>query len=124
MSGSMDAAEREATLGAAIDLFDAGRYLAAHELFEELWESTEGPEGDFFKGLLQAAVALHHLEGGNLEGAARLHSGHRRFLAGYQPVHAGIEVTRFLAEMQAFLRPALEAQASPPSAERPRLRSR
>ena len=120
----MDATEREATLGAAIDLFDAGRFLAAHELFEELWESTEGPEADFFKGLLQAAVALHHLERGNLEGVARLHSGLRRFLAGYQPVHGGVEVTRFLAEMQAFLRPALEGRAEHTPAERPRLRAR
>lgn len=120
----MDATERQATLGAAIDLFDAGRFLAAHELFEELWESTEGPEADFFKGLLQAAVALHHLAGGNLEGAARLHSGMRRFLAGYQPAHGGIEITRFLAEMQAFLRPALEGRAGNAPAERPRLRPR
>ena len=107
----MESAEREALLCAGIELFDAGRYLAAHELFEELWESTEGAEGDFFKGLIQAAIALHHFQAGNLDGAAKLYSGHRRCLAGYLPVHAGIDLERFLGEMQAFLRPALERRA-------------
>ncbi len=107
----MDAAEREAILGAGIQLFDAGRYLAAHELFEELWESTEGAEADFFKGLIQAAIALHHFQAGNLEGAAKLYSGHRRCLSGYLPTHAGLDLERFLVEMQACLRPVLEKRA-------------
>jgi hypothetical protein len=115
----------EATLQAGIELFDAGRYLAAHELFEELWEATEGSEADFFKGLLQAAVALHHFESGNLEGAARLYTGHRRCLAAYQPAHAGLDVTRFLADMQGFLRPVLDptpGESVPfPAHRRPRI---
>ena len=107
----MDAGEREATLRAAVGLFDVGRYLAAHELFEELWEETEGPDSDFFKGLVQASVALHHFQSGNLDGAAKLYSGHRRCLAGYLPTHAGLDVARFLADMQAFLRPVVERRA-------------
>jgi predicted metal-dependent hydrolase len=104
----LDPAEREASLRAGVALFDAGRYLAAHELFEELWEGTEGPENDFFKGLVQAAIALHHFESGNLEGAVKLHAGHRRYLASYLPAHAGLDLARFLADMQAFFRPLLE----------------
>lgn len=121
----MDAVEREPTLRAGIELFDAGRYLAAHELFEELWEASEGGEADFFKGLVQAAIALHHFQSGNLEGAAKLYSGHRRCLARYQPVHAGLDVERFLGEMQSFLRPVLEHRAGAaipfPVERRPRL---
>ena len=121
----MDKDERNATLRAGVTLFDQGSYLAAHELFEELWEATEGPDSEFFKGLLQASIALHHFESGNLEGAAKLYSGHRRCLATYQPEHDGIQVTRFLMEMQAFLRPALDARnGCSPSARavrRPRL---
>lgn len=112
----MDPAEREATLRAGLDLFDAGRYLAAHELFEELWEATEGPDSDFFKGLVQAAVALHHFESGNLEGAAKLYGGHRRCLGPYLPMHAGLDVARFLADMQTFLAPVLERRAGAPVA--------
>jgi predicted metal-dependent hydrolase len=107
----MPSGESAATLRAAFALFDAGRYLAAHELFEELWEDTHGAEADFFKGMLQAAIALHHFATGNLEGAAKLYSGHRSCLAGYLPTHAGIDVERFLADMQAFLRPVLDRRA-------------
>ena len=102
--------ERAAALQAGIECFNAGHYLAAHELFEELWESTEGAESDFFKGFIQAAIALHHFESGNLEGAAKLYSGHRRCLAAFLPTHAGIDVERFLANMQACLRPVVERQ--------------
>jgi predicted metal-dependent hydrolase len=119
--------EREATLQAACGLFDAGRFLAAHELFEELWEATQGPDADFFKGLLQAAVALHHFEGGNLEGARRLHSGHRRCLSPYLPAHEGVDLARFLAEMSAYLEPALarrKGAGTEPRAPRPRLERR
>jgi predicted metal-dependent hydrolase len=121
----MDAAEREATLEAAIDLFDGGSYLAAHELFEELWEDTHGGESAFFQGLLQAAVALHHLGNGNRAGAEQLHAGARRSLAAYLPRHADLDLARFLVELRAALgpgatsRPRLRAPESRPgSAER------
>ena len=120
----MDPAEREAILRAGIELFDACRYLAAHELFEELWESTEGGEGDFFKGLIQAAIALHHFQSGNLEGAAKLYSGHRRCLAAYLPAHAGLDLERFLGDMQTFLRPVLEQRPGEAVPFRPEERPR
>ena len=88
--------EQSATLRAGVELFNSGRYLAAHELFEELWEGTEGRDSDFYKGLVQAAVALHHFEQGNLAGAAQLHGALRRCLAGYLPVHGGLDLAGFL----------------------------
>ena len=96
---------------AAIELFDGGRYLAAHELLEELWEETEGAEANFYKGLIQAAIALHHFREGNLEGAAQLFAGHRRYLARYLPRHRELDVEAFLADMQRFLRPVLDRRA-------------
>jgi len=115
--------ERSAALSGGIELFNAGRYLAAHELFEELWEATQGGDSDFFKGLVQAAVALHHFESGNLEGAQKLHSGLRRCLAGYLPAHAGLDVARFLTELQVFLplRGPIGAEAAFRFEARPRL---
>jgi hypothetical protein len=104
----MDACERGAAFSAAGMLFDQGLYLAAHELFEELWEASEGGDADFYKGLIQAAIALHHFQAGNLEGAAKLYLGHRRCLAPFAPRHGGLDLARFLGEMQACLRPILE----------------
>jgi predicted metal-dependent hydrolase len=109
-----------------IELFNAGDYLAAHEEFEHVWLSNEGADADFFKGLVQACVALHHYREGNLEGAARLHAGHRMYLAAFLPRHRGIDVAGFLEEMSSTLRPVVRRgpESSPVFGEesRPRLR--
>jgi predicted metal-dependent hydrolase len=90
--------------------FNDGRYLDAHEEIEELWEATHDESSDFYKGLIQAAICLHHFHEGNLPGARKLYSGHRRYLAGYLPAHRGIDVAAFLDDMQSFLRPVLRAR--------------
>lgn len=92
-------------LARGIDLFNAGEYEDAHEEFEMLWLSTQGPDSDFYKGLVQAAIALHHFQRGNLEGAAKLYTSHRRYLAAYLPAHRRIDIRALLEEMQAILRP-------------------
>ena len=118
------AADRSFALG--IERFDAGRYEEAHEAFEKLWLSTQGPDSDFYKGLVQASIALHHFREGNLEGAAKLHSGHRSLLAPYLPKHHGIDLAVFLREMQDVLgpvvrrRPDIDPRFDPE--RRPRLR--
>src|SRR5262249_49466194 len=56
-------------LTAGINFFNAGRYFEAHEAWEDLWRPTQGPLRLFYQGLVQAAVGLHHLAHGNLNGA-------------------------------------------------------
>jgi predicted metal-dependent hydrolase len=113
-------------LARAVQLFDEGRYHEAHEVLDELWEATQGVDADFLKGLIQACIAMHHFQQGNLEGARKLYSGHRRYLGPYLPAHRGIDLEGFLAEMQRALRAVLfGAGDAPPAfdpAERPRLR--
>ena len=92
-------------LARGIDLFNAGEYEEAHEEFEMVWLSTHGPESDFYKGLVQAAIALHHFQRGNLAGAAQLYTSHRRYLAAYLPVHRRLDIQALLGEMQAVLGP-------------------
>jgi hypothetical protein len=87
--------------------FNAGEYEAAHEEFEQVWLSTQGGDSDFFKGLIQACIAMHHFQRGNLEGASKLYAGHRRYLAAYRPRHLGIDVAALLDEMQRVLKPAM-----------------
>jgi predicted metal-dependent hydrolase len=53
-----------------INFFNGGRYFEAHEVWEDMWRSTRGPLRLFYQGLVQAAVGLHHLRQGNLNGAA------------------------------------------------------
>ena len=55
-----------------VDLFNAGEWYAAHDLFEELWHETADPERRSLQGILQVAVAQLHLQRGNRRGATIL----------------------------------------------------
>jgi len=52
-----------------IIFFNLGQYFEAHEAWEDLWRKTQGPLRFFYQGLVQAAVGLHHLNKGNLNGS-------------------------------------------------------
>ena len=55
-----------------VELFNAGEWYAAHDLFEELWHETADPERRSLQGILQVAVAQLHLQRGNRRGATIL----------------------------------------------------
>lgn len=124
----MNDAEIAAGLRRAAELFNAAQYHEAHEVLDELWESASARDSDFFKGLIQAAIALHHYSLGNADGARKLYSGHRQYLGPYLPSHRGLDVAQFLARMQACLAGVLRARpgSEPPfdPAQRPLLEFR
>jgi uncharacterized protein len=93
-----------------VRLFNAAEYHAAHEEIEKCWLATQGPDSDFYKGLIQAAICLHHFRRDNHEGARKLYSGHRKLLGPYLPEHHGIDLAAFLAEMQRVLGPVMRKQ--------------
>lgn len=64
--------ELEELIRRGADLFNRGQYYECHELFEEAWMGAEGAQRLFLQGVIQLAVALHHLTGGNVVGARRL----------------------------------------------------
>lgn len=66
----MGEAELKRLLEAGLRLFNGGQYFEAHEAWEDLWKSTEGPYSLLFKGLAQLSVSLEHARRGNLRGAA------------------------------------------------------
>lgn len=63
---------RETRLAQARALFEAGLYFEVHEVLEPEWLEAEGAPKVWLQGLIQAAVALHHYEAGNLRGAGSL----------------------------------------------------
>ena len=93
-------------------LFDQGEYHAAHEELERCWLANEGADEGFFKGLIQAAIGMHHYQRGNLEGALKLHTGTRRLLGPFLPRHRGVDLTTFLEEMQRVMKPLLRGESS------------
>jgi predicted metal-dependent hydrolase len=57
-------------LAVGLAAFEARDFHAAHEAWEEVWRQMEaGHDRDALQGLIQAAVALHHLAQGNPVGA-------------------------------------------------------
>ena len=55
------------------DCFNRGLFYEAHEVLEELWlQDKHGPNGAFYKGLIQLAGAFVHLQKKRLRPAAAL----------------------------------------------------
>ena len=93
----------EEALAEGVRLFNEGQYEESHEEFEHGWLSSEASDSEFFKGLVQAGICLHKLQQGQQDGAQKLHSGTRRYLAAYLPSHRGVDVGGLLEKMRSFL---------------------
>ena len=92
---------RNAALAAFMLAFAEGNFFEAHEILEEFWVGYQGSDRDFYRGLIQAAVALHHLSAGNAVGARGVAVRARKNLAPYAPRHASIELDAILKPLEA-----------------------
>ncbi len=100
-----------------IEQFNRRRYFDSHESWEGLWIVEPEPKRSFYKGLIQAAVALYHLERGNSHGARKLLQGSRRYLTAFRPTYLGLDVDRFLISLERFVERTLagpHAAGAPP----------
>lgn len=96
----MNAADYEPLYLQGIELFNRCDFFESHEAWEEIWQQDFGPDRKFYQGLIQAAVALHHFGNGNIRGAKKVYYGSRGYLEPYRPKHLGLNVDKFLDEMQ------------------------
>jgi predicted metal-dependent hydrolase len=92
---------------AGIIFFNAGRYFEAHEAWEDLWRESRGPLRFYYQGLVQAAVGLHHLGRGNLNGATAQLQKSLAKLEQYPEKFCRIDNRGFVAD----LRKVLESRA-------------
>ena len=102
-------------------LFNAGKFYEAHEAWEDVWRPMKGAERDFFRGLIQLAVAMKKAREGNPAGVVRLLERADGLLAPYEPAHRDIDVTALRrrmsslrAEAEAWERGAAKALSSAP----------
>ena len=86
-----------------IDEFNAGEYYACHDTLEALWMDSIDPDKKFYQGVLQIAVACYHLHNRNWRGAVTLLGEGIGRLPYYQPVYAGIDVTRLIEDSRNLL---------------------
>jgi predicted metal-dependent hydrolase len=98
---STDADEHDPLYLKGIAYFNACEFFEAHEVWEELWKSYSGELRLFYKGLIQAAVALHHFGNGNIRGARKVYGTSRGYLSQYQPECSGLDVHKFLRDLDA-----------------------
>jgi predicted metal-dependent hydrolase len=70
-------------------------------VWEELWKEYSGELRLFYKGLIQAAVALHHFGNGNIRGARKVYGSSRGYLDQYRPLREGLDLDKFLREFDA-----------------------
>jgi hypothetical protein len=111
-----------AALRLAQQLVDDERPFAAHEVLEEVWRRTTGPDRELWRGLAQLAVGLTHLQRGNVRGGRELlRRGARRIreaAAGRSswPVGPGLAVP-----VGALAASALDLAEDPPTGDTPKL---
>jgi predicted metal-dependent hydrolase len=103
---------------AGILFFNRRDFFEAHEVWEDLWHETSGPERRFIQALIQAAVALFHFGNGNVRGAARLYRSSLDYMKPYFPAYLGLDVAAFWERMGQCCAALLTA-AEPPRDARP-----
>ena len=85
-----------------VRLFNQANFFEAHELWEDKWNKAEGEERIFYQGLIQAAVALCHVQRGNYAGAISVYLKSWPKLAGFPAVWMGIELEQFRGELRRY----------------------
>ncbi len=100
-----------------IEYFNNCDFFEAHEAWEELWADYQGSSRQFYQGLIQVAVCLHHFGNGNIRGARKLYHSSRKYLEQYAPHHSGIDLDKLLAELQTCCAEILSSQEEFPQIE-------
>ena len=91
----------------AIREFNGREWFECHETVEELWIGEEGEVRDFYQGIIQIAVALHHWKNGNFGGAVSLLKGGAGYLGRVAEQCQWVDVAALIADADR-IRTALE----------------
>lgn len=90
---------RDTALSKAALLFNHHLFFEVHEVLEAQWREERDPARLFLQGLIQVAVAFHHLERRNFRGAvALLHDGLEKLMP-QRPAFLGVELHEFVAQL-------------------------
>jgi predicted metal-dependent hydrolase len=80
-----------------IRCFNEQKFYEAHDVLEALWlKDRHGPDGDFFKGLIQFAGGFVHLQKQRPRPAWKLFRLCTIYLAKYPSPHLALDVTNLL----------------------------
>jgi predicted metal-dependent hydrolase len=82
----------------AIREFNGREWFECHETVEDLWIGEEGEVRDFYQGIIQIAVALHHWRNGNFGGAVSLLKGGAGYLGHVAGECQWVDVAALIAD--------------------------
>ena len=84
-----------------INLFNNGQFFAAHEVLEDLWRGVSAgqPLRLQMQGMVQLAVAFHHVSTGNMVGARSVLERAARNLDGADASFPGLDIDRLREEL-------------------------
>ena len=91
----------------AIREFNSRKWFECHETVEDLWIGETGETRDFYQGIIQIAVALHHWRNGNFKGAVSLLKGGVGYLGRVAEECQWVDVAALIADADR-MRAALE----------------
>ena len=113
-----DAAAADSVDGAlqrAAALWNHRLFFEVHEVLEEVWQCTGGAERQALQGVIQIAVAFHHLAHGNVRGARKLLVEGRERLAAHARALPSLDAAALL-EASAYWETALASGSVPTEA--------
>jgi len=87
------------------ECFNQGLFFEAHEVLEHIWlADRSGPDGNFYKGLIQLTGAFVHLQKDRLRPAAALFKLAQTNLRNYPSPHRDLDVAVVLGVIESWLR--------------------
>ena len=100
-----------------IGYFNECEFFEAHEVWEELWTEYRGDLREFYQGLIQVAVALHHFGNGNIRGARKVYHSSSRYLERYRPTEQGLDLEALLQQLESCFAQVLASDEEFPKIE-------
>jgi hypothetical protein len=95
-------------------LWSEGLFFEVHEVLEAVWKTAAGAERQALQGVIQVAVAFHHLAHGNVRGARKLlREGRGRLADVPRDTLPDLDLARLLTDTAGWER-ALAAGDAPP----------
>lgn len=86
-------------------LFNQRKFYEAHDVLEDLWlPDRHGPNGNFYKGLIQLAGAFVHLQKARPGPAAAVFCLSRKNLERYPQIHEKLDLAQVLKLVDERLR--------------------
>lgn len=96
----------------AFEQFNRGEYWHQHETLEAIWRAEQDETiRNFYKGILQVGVGLHHITRRNFNGAVKVLTRGINYLKPYAPQCMGVDVARLIEEATRVLEQVRELGA-------------